>query len=373
MCTSLGLNGSSSVNSAALYLQGAIVTVGNNFTLATQSASAGHNAAISLLQITAGSLTVNGDILCGLGVASPATRTVTLTLDGGTLDLTGHTIGGTGTDARAFVDRLNWLSGTLMNVARINNTNDLVKTGPGLLTLAGANTYSGRTVVSNGTLWVTGTIGTNSVRVTSASVLGGNGVIRGPVTIQPDGLLSPGLNAYGTLTISNLLALQGTTVMEIGRTAFTLATDQVFGISTLTQGGVLEVQEAGYSYLRPGDTFKLFSAQSYGGSFASINLPSWYTWTNRLAIDGTIAVLSSPVSITAPTLNKPVVAGGNLVLTGEGGTPYGGYYLVTSTNLVAPLNTWTILSTNLFTPEGSFSNSIPINLAEPDRFYMILQ
>ena len=83
---------------------------------------------------------------------------VTLTLNGGMLDMTGHPIGSNpygSTVTNNYLDVLNFLAGTLQNVGQLNNGSvPMVKNGPGTLTLSGISTYTGGTVVSNGTLIV---------------------------------------------------------------------------------------------------------------------------------------------------------------------------------------------------------------------------
>ena len=150
----------------------------------------------------------------------------------------------------------------------------LTKQGPSTLFLTGTNTYTGPTYITAGTL-------------------AGNGVISGPVFVQATASLAPGNAAIGTLTISNTLGLAGTNLMEINKTGVTLSSDLVRGVSTLTFGGTLTVTATG-SALADGDTFKLFDAASYLGSFATTNLPALTgnkVWdTTKLAVDGTIAV-----------------------------------------------------------------------------------
>jgi autotransporter-associated beta strand protein len=78
------------------------------------------------------------------------------------------------------------LSGT------ISGTSNLVKIGGGILDLTGANTYSGSTTISNGTLLVDGTSGNGAVTVMTNTTLGGIGTISGAVTVNNGGHTLPG-------------------------------------------------------------------------------------------------------------------------------------------------------------------------------------
>jgi autotransporter-associated beta strand protein len=90
----------------------------------------------------------------------------------------------------------------------------LTKAGGGRLILLGTNTYSGRTLVAEGSLVVHGQLVNSPVTVRGGTWLdgrlSGTGIVSAPVTIQRNGGLSPGngTNAPGTLTIANNLTLQ---------------------------------------------------------------------------------------------------------------------------------------------------------------------
>lgn len=105
-------------------------------------------------------------------------------------------------------------------------------------------------------------------------------------------------------------------------------------------------------------------ASGYGTSFRGIS-----ALTNN-AVSGTASSVSivqigfvPALAITAP--------GTNLVLTGIGGLTGGGYQIVSSTNLTAPLPEWTLVTTNSFPGGGrfDFTNSIPTN--EPVKYFRI--
>ena len=131
---------------AALTVSGGVFTVrsGGSFSLASQS---GGGSASSTLNVNGGTFISYADIRDGGGSA-----TSVVNLAGGTLDMTGRAIG----SSSQRVDVVTLRSGTLMNLGQLNNGSPLVKTGVGTLTLAGTNTYTGATIVSNGTLRLTG-------------------------------------------------------------------------------------------------------------------------------------------------------------------------------------------------------------------------
>ncbi|MGH7178712.1 MAG: autotransporter-associated beta strand repeat-containing protein [Tepidisphaeraceae bacterium] len=87
-------------------------------------------------------------------------------------------------------------SATISSV--LAGANSLTKTGAGKLILSGANSYSGVTSVSNGTLSVTGSLGSGGglVSVTATTpdtaALAGTGTVSRSVTIGDRGLISPG-------------------------------------------------------------------------------------------------------------------------------------------------------------------------------------
>ncbi|HWH68989.1 MAG TPA: hypothetical protein VNT26_06375, partial [Candidatus Sulfotelmatobacter sp.] len=164
--------------------------------------------------------------------------------------------------------------------------------------------------------------------VVPAGTLGGSGAIQGIVTVGTEGTLAPG-GALGTLTINNSLVLGGTTVMEIARNGGVLSSDQVAGLNQVTYGGTLIVTNRGSEQLQIGDTFKLFAASSYAGTFANIVVPGPYTWANKLAIDGTIQVTGAGIP-TTPTNLVTVVTGNTLDISWP--SNYTGWRLEAQTN-----------------------------------------
>ena len=178
----------------------------------------------------------------------------------------------------------------------------LIKAGAGTLRLSGTNTYARPTLVNEGTLWVNGSLATGSVvTVADGATLGGTGNVKGPTTVAAGGTLAPGNNSIATISISNTLALAGTTRMELAKSGATTSNDRIQSLTTVTYGGDLLVTDIGPDPLSAGDSFPLFSATTRNGSFASITLPSLppgLLWnTASLATTGTIRVRALPLAV----------------------------------------------------------------------------
>ena len=74
--------------------------------------------------------------------------------------------------------------------------------------------------------------------------------------------------------------------------------------------------------------------------------------------------------LVVPSFGSPKVSGGNLILTGNSGTPGSGYTRLVATNLSAPI-AWKTNSTGTLDGAGAFSSFIPIDPAQPASFYRL--
>jgi autotransporter-associated beta strand protein len=249
-----------------------------------------------------------------------------------------------------------------------------IKSGAGTLQLSAVNTNSGTVTVSAGSLLVNGSI-KSSVIVANSGVLGGKGVIGGAVTIQSGGSLAPGTNStsLNTLTVSNSVTLQAGSItrMKVNKTLLNNDVLRVAGTSTvMNYGGTLMLTNLNGT-LAQGDSFKLFNAASYNGSFTTF-APSTpgigLAWNpTNLTANGTLSVIGA----TPPQFSSFAQQGdGNFHFSGIG-TAGVTYELNAVTNLSSPV-LWVVLTNAIADQSGlfQFSDLQATNFAE--RFYRIM-
>lgn len=262
------------------------------------------NRGSSTLSGSTNTYNLNGGtvVLGRWGIQSP-NSTYQINLGGGTIESSANwtstlrmtlTAGLSNTVINPAATRTNTLSGVL------SGPGGLIKEGAGALLLHGNSTFTGGVTVNNG-------------------ALGGNGTLSSPVIVGPGGILSPGVSP-GTLTVTNDVTLEGTTVMEVSRTGATLAADRliVADPGLLDFGGALVVTNIGQSLIG-GEVFQLFVFTLAGDTFSSVSLPplaphlSWDTST--LYVDGAIRVLGPPTLAQGP-VSQTVYECDNVIFTG---------------------------------------------------------
>ena len=234
----------------------------------------------------------------------------------------------------------------------------LVKTGAGPLTIAnaGPNTFSGGTIVSNGTLRVdnaTGSgTGTGAVRIAAGATLSGIGIVGGATTIGAGAILSPG-GGVGALTFTAGLTLDAGTglAFELGA-----ASDRVAVTGDLFAAGTLDVTDAGG--FGPG-VYVLFTVSVPDaltpGTLSLGDLPAGYAYDIDTTHPGEVRlVVAAPGPVGIGSLAG---SGGHWVASGTGGVPFGPYYLLGTEDVRLPLAGWDRIATNRFDAAGAFSLS----------------
>jgi len=247
----------------------------------------------------------------------------------------------------------------------------LIKTGNGVLSLAGTGSYASNTVVLAGTLAVNGTlggsgvfVGTNGVNTNLlfTSYLGGTGSISCPVVISNGAALAPG-NSIGTLHVNNSLTLFGNMLIEVN-TNLAQNCDQTIVSGALTNAGTgnLIITNIGTSALQTGNRFFVFNKAMSNGAALNILSPGiTATWSNGLAVDGSVQILATIP--TTPT-NITIIASGSTITMSWPST-YLGWSLQSNSVGLLSTNSWFIV------PGSSSSTSLIItrDLTKTNVFY----
>lgn len=270
---------------------------------------------------------------------------------------------------------------TVSNV--ISGPGNLIKISSSPLILAGANTYTGNTVITTGPLDLVGagsiadsaniSLASSQVldvsgrtdktlTLASGQTLQGSGTINGNLVVGSGATVEPGINGSGTLTVTNIVTLQGNTTMSLGATV----TNVLSGVS-VNYGGSLNLTVVGS--LSAGSSFRLFNSTktNYAGAFSSITPATpgpGLAWnTSQLAVNGTLSVGYSPTSFGSYS-----ISGTNLTFSGTGGTAGGTFYILTSTKVQGP---WTTNGSGTFQANGNFSFTNGINSNTPAEFFLL--
>jgi autotransporter-associated beta strand protein len=275
--------------------------------------------------------------------------------------------------AGQFVDNLNTNGNRKLSLTVTSGTLQLTK----------ANTYTGVTTISGGTLAI-GTGGSlasplidlqgGAVLDTSALVSGlglisgqtlkGNGTVQGSLTVGPGAMVSAGAS-IGALNITNGLAMQtgSTNVFELNLGA---GTNDVVNAAVVTYGGTLQLNNLG-GPLALGNTFKLFYAAAYAGAFDAI-VPATpgtgLAWdVSQLAVTGTLGVKTGTPS--TPTNITFTVSGSTLTLNWP--SDYLGWTAQSNSVNVADTNFWFDI------PGSSAATSLNITIdpGTPKVFYRL--
>jgi autotransporter-associated beta strand protein len=166
----------------------------------------------------------------------------------------------------------------------------VVKNGTGTLTLQGANTYRGTTLVGLGTLTVDGSIGPGAVTVSANGTLAGKGTLEGSVILQAGGALSPGSATPGTLTVNgDLICSNGVHLL------FALGTNgsRVVVNGSLNLGGTLNISDAGGLGVGTYTLFSGFTSLAWNGPVVG-DVPMGYAASFDTNTPGGVKLMVTP-------------------------------------------------------------------------------
>ncbi len=265
---------------------------------------------------TNGALVVNGatgNIGSDITVAgTQGTRTTSVVLAGGTLNMQGHAIGSAAAPITNIGLTLPNQTATLSNLggagingagltlasntftlpATITPTPGSVAYGGGTLILAGTNTYTGNTAANSGTLLVNGTLA-NTASV-NGGILGGTGTINSLVTVN-SGSLTGGAGTSGTLNLANGLTVNsGNLLFNFGAS----------GSNSINVSGPVTFNGGGFAFSLSGSTTAgTYNVLTSSTSFSAGGLNFAPTTLGRTTF--------SPVSFVGTSNVLQVVVSGN--------------------------------------------------------------
>jgi len=206
----------------------------------------------------------------------------TVVINGGTLQI------GAGDAASGGISSVNITNNGALVVDRTDNvtlssdiagTGTLTQMGSGRLTLSGANTYTGATLLNNGALEIDQTSsGTGPVTTSAGTVLAGGGVVNGAVTVG--GQLNPGFaTGPGTFQAGNGLTLSaGSTLnFDLSATDASLPANDSVAVTgnLIANNNAINVNFAGTPQ---GNTYTLFTyTGTLSGSFNPVVTGTHFT------------------------------------------------------------------------------------------------
>ncbi len=351
-------------------------------------------------------ITLNGTMeLQNQGIGWSNTRSATQTFLMGALNGTGvmtgnsNTANDTVTVTLGSTNNNGAFSGVIANGA--NDTLSLVKTGAGIQTLSGANTYSGNTTLTLGTLQVgaNGAIpnvsGKGNVVFSTPSnsaILDINGIDTTLNGLSQASASTTNLvvnNAVGTsktLTVGNSNATStfagiladhtgaggALALTKIGAGTLTLSGSNTYSGGTQARGGTLlwsganNLPATGTLSVNAGGNFSLGDGTARGTSAAALNLVSGATLQFDWAA-GSVDTLSTAAAVTAGNVGiiisntSPTGTGGTLVSSPSGGLTTANntrYFLANNTHFTAPLTvTDTAVNIGAQTPVAALTNA----------------
>jgi autotransporter-associated beta strand protein len=251
----------------------------------------------------------------------------------------------------------------LSGVGSIASSANIILDGGGLTNYAGGAILdaSART---DGTLTL---VSGQTLRGDTGSSVKGNVVAVSGSTIWPGG---PGY--IQTMAFSNSLTFQAGSIcaMDVNKDVTNLDTISVTG--TLTYGGSLQINRLGTNAFAAGDSFKLFNAATYAGSFASVTPApgAGLAWdTSALATSGTLKVVSG-ANTTPPNITTSL-SGGSLTLAWPADRL--GWRLLVQTNNLAHGISLNPLDWGVVAGSANTTNVVIVpDLSKPATFYRLV-
>jgi autotransporter-associated beta strand protein len=345
---------------------GKITLNGGTFSLGSGQATPKYAAAILTDTITVGGATAS--TISGNGTPGSVGN---LGFNGSTVGVTFNVADATG-DANADLIVLAPLWNPANNTTPAANTPSLTKLGGGTLRLSATNGFSGKTVISAGTLALGANGATNGTLISTYVEFGG--VATFDVTALPGSSYTFASGKVLTNSVSS-----GTAIINATGGIVTLAANALLGFSatggitstagTISVTGNLTLNTNAVTVNVTGaplgaGTYRLLDCTGTLTSAAALPMPNIVGAGVALGSTASLSVTTGGAGhvdlvVTAPwngtvVLTELSLAGSNLVAAGSNGLANTEYHTLFSTNLTAPRAEWTIIGTNYFDASGNF-------------------
>lgn len=247
--------------------------------------------------------TVNANNASALGNNSAVTVNTGATLNLGNSLTSGSLAGGgnVNLNANTLTTGNNNSDTTFSGV--ISGTGGLIKDGAGVLTLSGANTYSGATTVNAGTVKINGNTGSSIATINNGATVAGNGTLGGLI-VESGAVAAPGNGGIGTLNVT------GDVTFNNGST---------YQVETDPAGNADKITATGAGAINGGTVSVLAGGGNYSPS------TDYTILTANGGVAGTFSGVTSDLAFLDPTLtydanNVILTLARNTVGVGDGGT-----------------------------------------------------
>ena len=175
----------------------------------------------------------------------------------------------------------------------------------------------------------------------------------------------------GLVSASGNVTLNGNTIIKLNGSG---TNDTVQAGGAIQFGGTLTLANVSGTPLAAGNSFHIFSATSYSGSFTSGIVPTTpgpgLVWDTTQLSAGTINVVTGTAP-SQPVLGGATVSGTNFIFSGSNAPTSGNYVVFTATNIATPLANWTPVATNAFDINGNFHVTNPITPGSSKGFFLL--
>jgi autotransporter-associated beta strand protein len=262
-----------------------------------------NGASVASLNLTGGTLTVSADL------ATTAVATSSVNIAGGTLDLGGggvaHAIGA----ATATVDVVTFTAGTIRNLAEFNGGAGLVKSGAGVGTLDGSNSFTGG-------ITLLGASAGAQLNLASLHALGsGPLTIAGGTNARLDNVSGSdiALPAQNAQVWSNSFRFVGTHSLDFGTGTVTLASTVTVAVASnvLALGGVVDDGAGTFGLTKEGSGTLVLSGDNTFGGPVSLGSGVSSNGPNTLRIRHSRALGIGPKSVSVTTYGRTLALDGS--------------------------------------------------------------